>query len=187
MTLQYFLIGVFLGLLPETLYFTMFFVNVKSLKNKKIKLFLLIALSHLICIIFNNYKILSYVALIVCLYLSLKILYKNKTQIIDVFIVSIALMYVCLISYLCFLFVNQDMSNYYLLLVIEKILLFVPFVFKNRFNKWYKKYYSLWNRNDKEKRSIKSITLRNISLISLNIFIILCNMGCLYINTIIKG
>ena len=76
MTLQYFLIGVFLGLLPETLYFTIFFVNVKSLKNKKIKLFLLIALSHLICIILNNYKILSYVALIVCLYLSLKIKHK---------------------------------------------------------------------------------------------------------------
>ena len=71
---------------------------------------------------------------------------------------------------------KEDTSNYYYLYVIDRFLLFMPFIFKNKFNVIYKKYCNLWNRNDKEKRPIKSITLRNISLILLNSFIFIANI-----------
>ena len=47
---------------------------------------------------------------------------------------------------------------------------------REKFNILYEKYRKLWNRNDKEKRFIKSITLRNVSLISVNLFILLLNI-----------
>ena len=124
----------------------------------------------------QQYKVIYYMLFIALVYLILKLLYKNKTQITDVFILILGQLYLSLASYIMFLFLKQDLSNYYMLYVIGRIILFLPFIFKDKFNIIYKKYYSLWNRNDNMKRPIKSITLRNISLIILNIGIFLMNM-----------
>ena len=175
------ILSILLGLIPETLFFTMFLIYTKNLKENKIKLFILINISYILCIMISQYKILYYVALIFLIYLILKILYKNKTQISDVFIISLSEMYLALTSYICFLFVTEDFSNYYLLSILHKIILFLPFLFRNKFNSIYKTYYSLWNRNYDKKQPIKSITIRNISLISLNLFIFLLNLTIIYL------
>lgn len=187
MDLNYFLISVFLGLIPEVLFYTFFLIHAKNIKRHKILLFILIAVADCIYMVLSDYKVINYLFFIISVYVILKILYKKKAQIIDVFTFSVAFMYVCLISYLCFLPVNNNITTYYIMFVIDRILLIVPFLFKNKFNILYKKYCNLWNRNDKEKRRIKSITLRNVSLISLNLFIFLCNLGCLYILNIKEG
>lgn len=175
------LLSILLGMISETLFFTLFLTYTKNLKNKRIKLFLLISLAYILCIMIVRHKALFYVIFIFLIYFSLKILYKDKVQIIDIFVISIGFIYVCFISLLCAIFINNNYIRYYLLLVLNKVLLFLPFIFKDKFSVIYKKYYSLWNRNDKIKRPIKSITLRNISLIALNTFIFLCNVACLYI------
>ena len=110
----------------------------------------------------------------------MKFLYKDKIQIIDVFIISLAYLWLMLLSLILINFAKRDFSNYAIMYIIQRILLFIPFIFKNKFYIIYKKYCSLWNRNDKEKRPIKSITLRNISLILLNVFIFL--MSITFIN-----
>lgn len=171
-----FLLSFLLGLLPETLYFTLFLINVKDLKEKKIRLFFLIGISYCLCIMVQNFKILFYILWVALTYLALKLLYKKKIQIIDIFIISLSYFWVALLSFILMNFVNKDFSNYFLILFIQKILLFVPIIFKNKFNVIYKKYYKLWNRNDKEKRPIKSLTLRNMSLILLNSFIFFMNI-----------
>lgn len=181
MSIGYVLISILLGVLPETLFFTLFFIFTKNIKERRIRLFLLIFLIHLVLILLNNYKVINYILFIVFLYISLKILYKKKTQIIDVFLISIAFIYVCLTSYICFKFVDNNVYTYYVMLIIDRLLLFIPFIFKNKFNILYEKYCNLWNRNYEKKQPIKSITLRNISLISLNIFIFICDIVCLYI------
>lgn len=170
-----------LGMLPEVLFFTLFLVYTKNIKERKVELFMLIVLTYILCIMVSRHKALYYVCYIAFIYIALKLLYKEKMQIIDVFVINIALIYVAFISAICFMFVRDNYIIYYVMLVLNRILLFVPFIFRNKFEILYKKYCSLWNRNKDIKRPIKSITLRNISLIALNIFIFVCDVVCLYI------
>ena len=173
---MYYVISILLGLMPEVLYFTLFLIHTKKLENKRIKLFCLIAISYFLCILVQSFQILFYMLLIALIYIILKLLYKKKIQIIDVFIISLSYFWVILLSFIMIFFLDDNYSNYWMLYVINRILLFVPFIFKSKFNNIYKKYCSLWNRNDRQKRPIKSITLRNISLILLNSFVFFINI-----------
>lgn len=173
--------SILFGMIPEVLFFTLFLVNTKNLKEKKIKLFFGIMLVYIVCIMINRFKTLYYLLFIFGIYVVLKLLYKNKTEIIDIFIINIGLIYIAFLSAICFAFVGKSYIMYYAMMFLDKILLFIPFIFRNKFNEIYKRYCSLWNRNDKVKRPIKSITLRNISLIGLNTFIFICDVVFLYI------
>lgn len=173
---MYFLLSILLGLIPEVLYFTLFLVYTKNLETKRIKLFLLISIAYLISVMLSRFVIIYYLLFLILIYAILKLLYKKKTQIIDVFIIGLAYFWVTFLSFIIIKFANKDFSNYYILYIINRILLFLPFIFKNKFNKIYKKYYEFWNRDYSNNRVIKSITLRNISLILLNGFIFLINI-----------
>lgn len=175
------LISILFGLIPEVLFFTLFITCAKGIKKKRIKLFLLMSIAYIICMFIKRYEVFYYCLFVVLIYIILKILYGNKTQIIDIFIINLGFNYVCITSYICFLFLEKDLSNYYYLYIIERIILFCIFIFRKSFNSLYKKYCALWNRNDNIKRPIKSITLRNISLITLNIGIVLMDLACIYI------
>mgnify|MGYP004576665375 CR=1 FL=1 len=175
------LLSLVLGMLPEVLYFTLFLINTKKIKDKKFKLFIGISIAYIFCIIFNKYKIIYYVAFIFLLYAVLKLIYKEKTQIIDIFVISISSMYLSLVGFLCSLFINNNYTLYFVMMLINRCLLFLPFIFKNNFFKLYKIYCGLWNRDDSKKKPIKSLTLRNISLITLNCFIFLLNLGTIYV------
>ena len=177
------LLSILLGLIPEVLYFTLFLIYTKNITEKRIRLFLFISLLYILCIMICQYKTLYYVLFIFSVYILLKILYKKKVQIIDVFVFSLCTSFLTLSSYICFIFLKKDYSNYYFLYALDRIAIFFPFLFRNKFNILYKKYCRLWNRNDKEKRPIKSITLRNISLIIINIVIFFMNI---YAISIIK-
>lgn len=176
------ILSIFLGLIPEVLYFTLFITYTKNIKEKRIKLFLLISLAYILCMFIQRYKIFYYVLFIVLIYLIMKVLYKKKTQIIDVFVILISFTYLYLLSYILFLFIKDDLSNYYILYTLDRIILFIPFILNKEFNKLYKNYCKLWNRNDNEKRPIKSITLRNISLIIMNISIFILNIAIINIS-----
>lgn len=180
------LMSIILGLLPEVLYFTLFLIYTKNIKEKRLRLGILIAVAYVLCMFIQQYKVIYYMLFIALVYLILKLLYKNKAQITDVFAFSICFIYISLLSYFCFLYLKEDLSNYYTLYIIARIFLFIPFIFRNKFNKIYKKYYSLWNRNDNMKRPLKSITLRNISLITINIAIFLMNLYAISVINFIK-
>lgn len=176
-----FLIGLVFGMLPEVIYFTTFIVNTKNIKEKKAILFILISLEYILLVMVSRFKTVYYLGFIFLTYLILKILYKKKTQIIDIFVFSISTIYLSLIGFVCSLPVNNNYAIYYFMYIVNRILLFTPFIFKRKFNILYKKYCSLWNRNYDKKQPIKSITLRNISLIILNSFIFLLNIATIYV------
>ncbi len=180
------LMSIILGLLPEVLYFTIFLIYTKNIKEKRLKLCILISIAYALCMFIQRYKLIYYILFIVLVYIILKILYKDKTQIIDIFTFSFSTIYMTLLSYICFIFLDKDYNNYYLLMTLDRIFLFLPFIFKNKFNNIYRKYCSLWNRNDNIKRPIKSITLRNISLITINIAIFLMNIYAILVINFIK-
>lgn len=176
---MYYVISILLGMLPEVLYFTLFLIYTKDLKDKKFRLFGLVAIAYIICIMISQYKILYYTTFIFLIYGILKLLYKNKAQITDIFAFSVSIIYLTILSLLIYL--PKDIVQYYIILLVNRILLFIPFIFRNKFNIIYKKYYSLWNRNYEKKQPVKSITLRNISLIVINCIIFIINIICLYI------
>ena len=90
---MYYLTGIILGLLPEVLYFTLFITYTKNIKEKRIKLFLLIGVAYFGCMLIQQYKTIYYILFIALVYIILKILYKSKTQIIDIFVFSLSTIY----------------------------------------------------------------------------------------------
>lgn len=175
-----------LGMLPEVLYFTLFLIYTKNIKEKKIRLFLLISLAYILCIMISRFKVLYYIMFIFSVYLILKILYRKKSQIIDVFVFSVSFCYLCFAGFITSRFVNNDYTLYYIMYAVDRILLFLPFIFRNKFNIVYRKYCELWNRNYEKKQPIKSITLRNTSLFILNIFIFIMNIISVSMTNFVK-
>lgn len=135
---MYYILSILFGLIPDVLYFTLFLTYVKNLKEKRIMLFLLIAISYVVCMIIPQYDILCYLLFMALVYSSLKILYKTKAQIIDVFIIGIAYLWQVILSLVLPIFAMTDLSNYYILYIINLVLLFSPFIFKNKFHAMYK-------------------------------------------------
>lgn len=174
-----FLLSLVLGLLPEIIYFVMLTTRIKNIKTKRIKLFLLLATMYILCIMLFRYKLLLYVVFIFIYYLILKILYKKEIQIIDIFFIMYQCLYLTILSFLVYLY-NNDFQ-YYICLVVNRILLFVPLIFTKRLQQIYYKYCLYWNRNDNIKKPIKSITLRNISILGMNLIIVLIYIISLYI------
>lgn len=162
-----FLLGLLLGALPDCLYYFVLEKEIKRIKTKKIILFILILLSYVIFNMILRYNFYLYLLYDISLYIILKILYKS--QIPDFFVVITIDLYLLLINTLCF-FLFKD--NYIIALIACKTLIFIPLIFKNKLNKLYNKYLSLWNRTKDIKRPIKSLTLRNISLMILNVSIV---------------
>lgn len=183
---MYYVISILLGLIPEVLFLTLFLTKTKNIKEKRLKLFIVIAIFYFLSMLIQQYKTIFYVLFIFLLYLSLKIVYGKKAQIIDLFVASIPFMWISFLSYICFIFLKEDLSNYYILYIIDRIFLYIPLLFGKYLNLAYKEYCKLWNRNDKEKRPIKSITLRNISLLIINITIFLMNLYVISIINFIK-
>ena len=171
-----FIVSLLLGMLPEVLYFTLFLSFTKKIKTKRFKLFLLLAIGYILLIMICRYQLIFYLAYIVYSYLILKLLYKSEIP--DIFIYSVSFLYLTLLALLFY----SILYDYYIICyVLYRICLFIPlFIFKNKMNNLYKQYLGLWNRsNDKVK--IKSITLRNVSLLTLNILIVIINLILLII------
>ena len=176
-----FIFSLIFGLIPETLYFTLFLIFAKNIKEKKIKLFLLISLSYILCITTIRYKLLLYVVFIFVIYGILKILYKKKAMITDIFLFAFSILYLSIVSYIFYKITINTNINDFLNYIIMRIFLFLPLIlFKDKFYNIYKIYCRFWDRNDKENRPIKSITLRNISLTIINLLIILINFFIIF-------
>lgn len=181
--IQQIIMSMLLGMVPEVLFFSLSIIFTKNIKEKRMQLIILMAIGYVLCMFIRKYEVVYYILYIVIVLGILKLLYGDKIQKIDIFVISIFSMYMTFLSYICFKNFKEDLSNYYILYALDRVLLFVPLIFRNKYNIIYKKYCSLWNRDDNSKKPIKSITLRSLSLIIINIAIVLMNI---YAVSIIK-
>ena len=162
-----FIVCLLLVMLPEVLYLSLFIICFRKIENKRFKLFALLTIGYIALVMMCRYQFLFYIAYIIYSYLIIKLLYKS--HIIDLFVVSVGYVYLTLISFVCFKLFN----NYWLAFAINRIMLFSPLIFKTKIRLFYEKYKSLWNINKGAK--IKSITIRNISLVIINLLILILN------------
>lgn len=161
--------SILLGIIPDSIFITFFIIMIKQIRNKRIILFILISLSYAICMVVKRYDIVYYILFIVLIYFSIYLLYKDKSNITDTFLIGFSLLYMFLTSLIASSFMKDNLENYYICLLFNKVLLIIPFIFSSKIRTIYNKYNEYWDRNDNEKRPIKSISVRNISLILLNV------------------
>lgn len=175
----YIFISLLLGMIPDVLYYVLLITRIKNVKEKKIILFILLAAIYIVTYMIFRYNFYLYILHGILIYLSLKLLYKSKIN--DYFLVSFLYSYYFINSLSCYFLI----SNYAVALVINKIMLFVPLIFNKKLQKLYQNYNKMWNRNNKRKYPIKSITLRNTTLLVTNILIVSINITLIYIMSIV--
>ena len=168
-----FINSILLGSIFEIFFIWNMIIKIKELNNKKILLFMIVFLSYFISGIIVNFtynnQYLCYIVLNSLIYLFSKIFFKNKFQIIDIFLIYYIIM---TINFSC-LILMKILGYNLIFLYFNRIFLILVIIFSNKIKNIYKKYIKLWNRRDGNK--IKSITIRNLSIISMNILLYIIN------------
>lgn len=173
------IILLFLEKILEAVYFSMFLLIGKNIKEKRLLFTIIMILEYLMLKNFIKYSVYFQLAYTFMSYANLKVLYKEKAQVTDVFLFtagSIILMIICGLSF----FMIQgwkSFNNYLTALILSRTLMFLFFIiFSNKIYNIYKKVYSLWNRHN-YKNKMKSLTIRNISIILFNLMFYIINLA----------
>ena len=178
-----------LGQIPEALYFSLFMIFTKQLKEKRIAFVLLMILEYILLLQAIPYSLYSYIGYFITTYLTLKVLYKEKSQITDVFILAIASLLLILIDIPIYFIISAITTNYIIFVIFEKLAMFLVLILlKNKLPKLQTIYKKLWNRNDSRKKKIKSTTFRSLNIVLFNISFYILNIAllyCIYRNSII--
>jgi len=124
---------------------------------------------NLILSVFLAFSIWYHVLFMFSMYGILWWLYKS--HIIDVFLVTVSALILAVLGYACYFLI----SDYWVAATVNRISLFVILtVFRRQWNFLYTVYKSVWDRKPGAK--IKSITVRNVSCIVLNLLIYFLNI-----------
>ena len=179
--MQFNILEMVLGQIPEALYFSLFMIFTKQLKEKRITFILLMILEYLIIqklIHFNIWLQIIYTAFV---YIILKFLYGNKAQITDIFTFTISSIILILIDIPLYFIMKAITPNYMIFVIVEKLTMFlVLFLLKNKLPKIQNIYKKLWNRNDSKKKKIKSVTFRSLNIVIFNLSFYILNIAMLY-------
>ena len=180
------IILLFLEKICEAIYFSLFLIYGKNLKEKRLLLIGIMIFEYILLTSIFLYSIWIHIIYITLTYINLKFLYKDKAQITDIFLFAMASIILIFFSLICGLLQFNLGFSHFSMLVLNRILIFVfLFIFKNKINKIYKSYYSKWNRHN-DKTKIRSLTLRNISVIIFNLMFYIINIGLIYAILFIK-
>ena len=175
----------FLEKVCEALYFSLFLIFGKNIKEKRLLFISIMIFEYLALKCFIKYNIWFQIIYTFMSFVNLKILYKEKAQITDIFLFAIASIILTIISIISAFIAYYIINNYYVGLVINRIILFFIFyITKDSIPKFYKKFKYYWNRRKTNIR-IKSLTLRNISIILFNFMFYILNI-CMAIALLTK-
>jgi len=173
------LILVFLEKVIEAIYFAMFLLIGKDIKNKKLLFIGIMVFEYLMLKHFISFSVYFQLVYTFMSYVNFKVLYKEKAQITDIFLFTAASLILIAISVVSYGIVYITVRQYFVALILNRILLFLTlYLGRNVIRNKYKSFCSLWNRHNIPNQ-IKSLTLRNISIIVFNLMFWLINVGML--------
>lgn len=174
------LVLIFLEKILEAIYFSAFLLIGKNIKNKRILFTGIMIFEYLILTTVMEFNIWIQIIYTFMTFVNLKVIYKEKAQVTDIFLFMISSIILILISFICGLFQIFLGAPYVILLIFNRIVLFLTlFGLKNKINETYKRYCLYWNKHNKSHK-IKSLTLRNISIIVFNLMFFIINIGLIY-------
>lgn len=159
----------------EAIYFSLFLIFGKGIKNKRLLFTGIMIFQYLILTSIIKYNVIFQLMYTFLSFINLKVLYKDKAQITDIFLFALASIILIIISIGSYAIIYFTVGKYIVALILNRILLFsILFLLKNKINKLYKKFYSLWNRHNLPNQ-MKSLTVRNISIIIFNLMFYIIN------------
>lgn len=168
----------FLGQIPEAIFLTLFVIYAKNLKDKRVIFTIIMLFEYLLLKYTFRYNWYFHVGLLTSTFLTLKVLYRERAQITDIFIILISYIVLMITSALCFM---VCLGNVIPATITNRIIIFgLLFHYKEKLNciqKLYKKY---WNRNDKPKL-MKSATFRSMNVVIFNVVFAVFNIGMVYV------
>lgn len=161
-----------LGQIPEAIFFALFMIYAKGLKEKRMLFIILMVVEYLLLKYSFKYNWLFQIGYMITTFLTLKVLYKEKSQITDIFILLIAYIIMIVSSILCF---TISLGNVIIATIINRIIIFLfIFLLKDKLIKIQNLYKNLWNR-DTNNTKIKTTTFRSINIVIFNILFGLIN------------
>ena len=175
------MLEIFLGQIPEAIFFALFMIFVKDLKEKRILFVILMAIEYVLLLHAFPYSIYSHVGFFILTYILLKVLYKEKAQIIDIFTLGIASIILMLFSIIFSVPKLLFPINYAYCVICCRIGLFLFLILlKNKLNKIQLFYKKVWNRNDSVNKKIKTTTFRSINIVVFNLMFYIINICLLF-------
>lgn len=180
------IVRIILAQVLEAVYFSLFMIKGKNIKDKRILFVCLMIVQYLLLKQFIKFDVGFQLIYIFTAYLDLKILYKDKAQITDIFLFMIASIILIIVSVICGLIEVYLHINHNILLIINRIIIFTILYFlKDKINNIYKNFYKYWNRHNNNGK-IRSLTLRNISVIIFNLMFYVINFCMIYAKFMMK-
>ena len=154
--------------IPEPVYFSLFLIIGKNIKEKRLLLTGIMIVQYLLLMHIFPYNIWFQLIYTFMSFVNLKVLYKEKAQVTDIFLFATASLILVMVSIFCYMIIYATIKNYVIALIINRILMFVVLYFsRNKIKTTYKSFCSLWNRHNNPKK-MRSLTLRNSSIIIFN-------------------
>ena len=155
-------------------------ILVKGLKEKRFIFTISMVIEYLLVLNVLPYSIWSYVLYFVLSFLLLKILYKDKSNVTDIFTIGIASVIIIIVSIFSYFIVSLFSTNVIIGNLCQKaILFFIILVYKSYLPKINNIYKKLWNRS-KHSYKIKSTTFRVLNLIVFNFSFVVINLGIMF-------
>lgn len=171
---------ILIGQIPEALYFALFMILTKKLTTKRILFISLMIVEYVLLLSTLQFSVWGHMLYFIMTYIILKLLYKEKSQITDIFTLGIASVILMIVSSICFLTISMTVKNMIICNIIAKGILFIIlFVFRHKLPKIQNLYKRLWNRNNKPKK-IKSATFRCINIVAFNFMFCILNGIMIY-------
>lgn len=166
-----------LGQIPEAVYFALFLIFTKNLKEKRVLFTIIMVLEYILLGNVIEYDVWLQISYTILTFITLKVLYKEKAQITDLVTFTIASIILIITSALCFLVLPR---NPYIVTISNRVMIFsIIFLFKNKLIKLEEIYHKYWNRHDNPKM-IKSVTFRSAFIVIFNLMFYVINLGMLY-------
>lgn len=171
---------ILLGQIPEAIYFAIFIILVKELKTKRILFIIGMTVEYILVLNFLPYSIWSHVLYFILSFLLLKVLYKDKSNITDIFTLGIASVFMVISSFLLYVIIYFTIHNMLVYVLLHRIILIISIIlFKNKLPNICKLYKKLWDRS-KYSYKMKSTTFRALNLVIFNLSFVVINLGVIF-------
>lgn len=142
-----------LGQIPEAIYFSLFMIFSKQLKEKRFLFISLMTIEYLIIQKLIHFDIWLQIIYTAFVFVILKLLYKEKAQITDIFTFTISSILMIIVDIPLYFIVHAITDNFIIYVLIARVVLFGSlFLLKNKLPKIQNVYKNLWNRNDYKKK-----------------------------------
>ena len=161
----------------EAVYFSLFLIIGKNIKNKRLLLICIMIFEYLALKHFIHFNVWFQLVYTFMSFVNLKVLYREKAQVTDIFLFMVASIILIITSALCYGLIYITIHKYIYVLLINRPLVFLILYFgRNTIKNKYYSFCKLWNRHNNPNK-IRSLTLRNISIIIFNLMFWLINFG----------